>query len=156
RAFERVYEMVGKGRYEVVHNHAFDAPAVTLASSQSAPVLHTLHLPPDEPVAEAIRQAVGRHPSPAVACVSVGQANAWRRVVRVDAILAPLIPTRQIEFSPAAGSGAVFAGRFSPEKGAADAIAIARLARVEIDLFGDSYDADYTRERIDPRKADPG
>src|SRR5262249_53821366 len=155
-AFARVYEMVGEGRYDIVHNHAFDAPAVSLAPTQSAPVGHTLHLPPDEPAAEAIRQAVRGRPSPVVACVSVSQAKAWRRVVPVDAILAPLIPTGQIKFSPAAGSGAVFAGRFSPEKGAADAIAIARLAGVKIDLFGASYDADSTRQQIDPRGAAPG
>ena len=33
---------------------------------------------------------------------------------------------------------------------------IARLARVGIDVFGDSYDARYAREQIDPRRADPG
>jgi glycosyltransferase involved in cell wall biosynthesis len=86
----------------------------------------------------------------------VSHANAWRRIVPVDAILPPYIPTREIHFSPTAGSGAVFAGRFSPEKGAADAIAIARLAGVEIDVFGDSYDAAYTREQIDPWRAEPG
>jgi UDP-glucose:tetrahydrobiopterin glucosyltransferase len=156
RAFARVYEMVRDGRYDVVHNHAFDAPAVSLAPRQSTPALHTLHLPPDRAIADALREAVRRSSPPVVACVSQSHATAWRRIVPVDAILPPLIPTRRIPFSVAAGSGAVFAGRFSPEKGAADAIAIARLADIEIDLFGDSYDADYAREQIDPRGADPG
>jgi UDP-glucose:tetrahydrobiopterin glucosyltransferase len=156
RAFARVYDMVREGPYDVVHNHAFDAPAIGLASRLSAPVVHTIHLPPDAAVAGAIRQAVRRSPPPLVACVSVSHANAWRRIVRVDAILPPYIPTRQIHFSPAAGSGAVFAGRFSPEKGAADAIAIAQLAGVEIDVFGDSYDVEYARQQIDPRRADQG
>jgi UDP-glucose:tetrahydrobiopterin glucosyltransferase len=156
RAFARVYDLVGEAGYDVVHNHAFDAPAVDLASTLRAPVVHTIHLPPDTPVAGAMRQAVLRSPPPVVACVSVSHANAWRRIVPVDAILSPFIPTRQIPFSPTAGSGAVFAGRFSPEKGAADAIAIARLAGVEIDLFGDRYDAQYARDNLDPRRADPG
>jgi UDP-glucose:tetrahydrobiopterin glucosyltransferase len=156
RAFARVYDLVREGGYDVVHNHAFDAPAVDLASTLRAPVVHTIHLPPDTAVAGALHQAVGRSPSPVVACVSESHANAWRRIVPADAILPPYIPTRHIHFSPTAGSGAVFAGRFSPEKGAADAIAIARLAGVEIDVFGDSYDADYASEKIDPRRADPG
>ena len=156
RAFARVYKLVREGRYDVVHNHAFDAPAVDLASTLSAPVVHTIHLPPDTAVAGAIRQALRRSPPPVVACVSVSHANAWRRIVPVDAILPPYIPTRQIHFSPAAGSGAVFAGRFSPEKGAADAIAIARIAGVEIDVFGESYEPEYAREQIDPRRAEPG
>jgi glycosyltransferase involved in cell wall biosynthesis len=77
-------------------------------------------------------------------------------VVPVDAILPPYIPTQRINFSPNAGFGAVFAGRLSPEKGAADAIAIARLAGIEIDLFGDLYDADYVRDQIDPLRGEPG
>jgi glycosyltransferase involved in cell wall biosynthesis len=156
RAFARVYEVVSDASYDIVHNHAFDAPAVGLASTLRVPVVHTIHLPPDAAVAGALRESVRRSPPPVVACVSVSHANAWRRIVPVDAILPPYIPTRQIPFSPAAGSGAVFAGRLSPEKGAADAIAIARLAGVQIDLFGDVYDADYAREQIDARRAQPG
>ena len=53
------------------------------------------------------------------------------------------------------GRAHVFAGRLSPEKGAAEAIEIARAAGVRIDLYGDSYDAEYARDRIDPRRADP-
>ena len=44
----------------------------------------------------------------------------------------------------------------SPEKGAAEAIDIARTAGVPIHLYGDVYDARYTREQIDPRRAWPG
>jgi glycosyltransferase involved in cell wall biosynthesis len=156
RAFARVYEIVRERRYDVVHNHAFDAPAVKLASGLCASVVHTIHLPPDTAVAAALREATqGSHP-PAVACVSASHANAWRQIVTVDAILPPYIPTGQIPFSSNPGNGAVFAGRFSPEKGAADAIAIARIAGVQLDLFGDSYDADYTRRQIDPLRATPG
>jgi glycosyltransferase involved in cell wall biosynthesis len=155
-AFARVYGLVRESRYDVVHNHAFDVPAVTRASALSAPVVHTIHLPLDRGVADALRQVARGNPAPTVACVSVAQAKAWRKVVPIDAILPPYIPTRQIHFSPAAGSGAVFAGRLSPEKGAAEAIAIARSARIRIDVFGDRYDAEYARNRIDPMSAEPG
>jgi len=156
RAFAGVYGAIGRDTYDVVHNHAFDAPAVTLATKARAPVLHTLHLPPDGPVAAALRHAVGRDPRPTLAGVSTFQASAWQRVVPLDAILPPHVPTRLIGWSPTAGDGAVFAGRLSPEKGAAEAIGIAGAAGVRIDVYGDSYDAGYTREEIDPRRADPG
>ena len=156
RAFARVYDLVRDGGYDLVHNHAFDAPAVDLATTLDAPLVHTVHLPPDRAVAGALRQAARHSSPPVVACVSESQADAWRRIVPVDAILPSYIPTRQIPFSLAAGSGALFAGRFSPEKGAAQAIAIARLAGVEIAVYGDAYDADYAREEIDPRRAEPG
>jgi UDP-glucose:tetrahydrobiopterin glucosyltransferase len=155
RAFGRVYAMVRDRDHDIVHNHAFDPPAIELASTLEAPVVHTLHLPPASGVAEALRRAATRGRPPAVACVSEHQARAWRRILRVDAILPPLVPTADIPFSPRAGAGAVFAGRLSAEKGAAEAIEIARTAGVPIELFGERYDERYARERIEPRRADP-
>src|SRR5229473_1543649 len=155
-AFARVYDSMQTVRYDVIHNHAFDAPAVRLAAALHAPVVHTLHLPPDEAVASALRHAARSGRPPAVAAVSVFQASAWRRIVRVDAILPPYVPTSVIPWSRTAGDGAVFAGRLSPEKGAAEAIDIARAAGVPIDVYGDTYDAGYSREQIDPRRAWPG
>ena len=84
------------------------------------------------------------------------QAGAWRRVVPVGAVLPPYPSTRDIPWSSSAGQGAVFAGRLSPEKGAAEAIDIARAAGVPIDVYGDTYDAGYSREQIGPRRAWPG
>ena len=91
-----------------------------------------------------------------MAVVSDFQASAWRRIVPVDAILPPYPPTRVIRWSETAGEGALFAGRFSPEKGTAEAIDIARAAGVPIDVYGDPYDPGYTREQIEARRNWPG
>jgi glycosyltransferase involved in cell wall biosynthesis len=155
-AFGSVYSSVREIRYDVIHNHAFDAPAIRLATALDAPVVHTLHLPLDGAVVAALRDAARRDRPPTVAGVSAFQVSAWRRVVRVDAILPPYVPTRLISWSPEAGTGAVFAGRLSPEKGAAEAIDIAQAAGVRIDVYGDIYDAVYAREQIDPRRNAPG
>jgi UDP-glucose:tetrahydrobiopterin glucosyltransferase len=155
RSFARLYAALRENTYDVVHNHAFDAPAVREACALSAPVVHTVHLPPERAVAAALRHAVRCDPAPMVACVSAHQAQAWRGLVSVDAILPPLIPTTQIPFSPAAGFGAVFAGRLSREKGAAEAIAIAAMAGIRLELFGDVYDPEYARAQIEPKRAEP-
>jgi UDP-glucose:tetrahydrobiopterin glucosyltransferase len=155
-AFASVYARVRGSRYDVIHNHAFDAPAITLAAELGAPVVHTLHLPPDRAVAAALRSAEQWDEPPAVGVVSVSQARAWRQVVRVDAILPPFVPTASIPWSRSAGEGALFAGRLSPEKGAADAIDIAHAAGIPIDVYGDAYDPGYAREQIGPRRARPG
>jgi glycosyltransferase involved in cell wall biosynthesis len=155
-AFAVTYAAVRAGRYDVVHNHAFDAPAISLAAGLDAPVVHTLHLPPDPAIAAALDQAAGEARPPAVACVSRSQAAAWRAVTQVDAVLPPFVPTAAVPWSDAAGDGAVFAGRLSPEKGAAEAIDIARAAGVSIDVYGDAYDAGYARAAIEPRRARPG
>lgn len=151
-AFAAAYALMRRNRYDVVHNHAFDAPAIRLAATQRAPAVHTLHLPPDPAIAAAItdtRPAV-------VAGVSQFQANAWRRVVPVSAVLPPYPRVSAISWSDVAGRGALFAGRLSREKGAAEAIDIARAAGLPVDVYGDVYDAEYSREQIDPRRAWPG
>jgi glycosyltransferase involved in cell wall biosynthesis len=155
-AFAAAYARMRETRYDVIHNHAFDAPAVRLATTMPAPVVHTLHLPPNEPVAAALRQAAQDGRRPGVATVSSFQAGAWHRVVHVDAILPPYPPTHTIAWSSAPGNGVLFAGRLSPEKGAAEAIDIARTVGMPIDIYGDVYDADYVRKRIAPRQAEPG
>ncbi len=155
-AFASAYSAVRETRYDIVHNHAFDAPAIGLATGLNTPVVHTLHLPPDAAIAAALRQAAQGGQPPAVACVSEFQASTWRGVARVDAILPPYVPTRSVPWSDAAGDGAVFAGRLSPEKGAAEAIDIAQVAGARIDVYGDVYDAEYARAQIGPRRDAPG
>jgi glycosyltransferase involved in cell wall biosynthesis len=155
-AFTTAYMAMQVIRYDVVHNHAFDAPAVRLATALQAPVVHTLHLPPDQAVSAALRHVARRSRPPAVAVVSEFQARAWGQVVDVDAVLPPYPPTRAMAWSAAPGQGALFAGRLSPEKGAAEAIDIAQSAGVPIDVYGDVYDAEYSRDQIDPRRDRPG
>jgi glycosyltransferase involved in cell wall biosynthesis len=155
-AFASAYRAVRETGYDIVHNHAFDAPAISLAAGLEAHVVHTLHLPPETAVAEALGIATQGSRPPAVACVSMTQATAWRTLTRVDAILPPYVPTRSVPWSDAAGDGAVFAGRLSPEKGAAEAIDIARAAGARIDVYGDAYDASYAREQVGPRRREPG
>jgi glycosyltransferase involved in cell wall biosynthesis len=155
-AFAAAYASLCRTRYDVIHNHAFDAPAVRLATELPAPVVHTLHLPPDGAVTTALREAAHSARPPTVAAVSAFQARAWREVVDVDAILLPCVPTGAIPWSPAAGQGALFAGRLSPEKGVAEAVAIAAAAGLPLDVYGDAYDTGYARETIGPLATTPG
>jgi len=155
-AFAGAYAGMRDGGYDVIHNHAFDAPAVRLATALPAPVLHTLHLPPDVALTAALDQSARTSRPPVVATVSDFQAAAWRRVIGVDAILPPFVPTRLIPYRMEAGFGAVFAGRLSPEKGAAEAIGIAAAAGLPIDVYGDAYDEVYARDVIAPQRARPG
>ena len=155
-AFTAAYSRMQLSRYDLVHNHAFDAPAVRLATTLHVPVVHTLHLPPDTAVSAALRDAARGGRPPTVACVSAFQASAWRRVVPVDAVLPPYPPTGVIPWSATVGQGALFAGRLSPEKGAAEAIDIASAAGVPIDVYGDPYDLQYALEQIEPRRGRTG
>jgi UDP-glucose:tetrahydrobiopterin glucosyltransferase len=156
RAFAAVYASVRRVSYDVVHNHAFDPPAVVLASALESPIVHTLHLPPDPPMAAAVAEARRSQNPPTIAAVSASQAEAWRALGPVDVILPDGVPVERIRWSATGGDGVVFAGRFSPEKGAEDAIAIAREAGVRIDLYGEPYDPEYARARVSSHLGEAG
>jgi len=155
-AFEAAYARMRDAGYDVIHNHAFDAPAVRFATTVPTPVLHTLHLPPEATLETALEQAARSVRPPVIATVSAFQAAAWSRVVGVNEILRPYVPTRVIPHSVTRGHGAVFAGRLSPEKGAAEALDIASAAGLSIDVYGDAYDEGYARDQIAPRQARSG
>jgi glycosyltransferase involved in cell wall biosynthesis len=155
-AYARVFDALGERHYDVVHNHAFDAPAIQGAVGIAAPVIHTLHLPPERSVVDALRHASQAQHPPVIATVSTAQADAWRRLVNVDTVLRVGVATERIPWSATPAAGAVFAGRLSPEKGAFDAIAIARRAGMSIDLYGDAYDDDYAERVVRAADGQPG
>jgi UDP-glucose:tetrahydrobiopterin glucosyltransferase len=156
RAFQQVFELVDRVSYDVVHNHAFDQPAVRLAAQLRAPVVHTLHLPPDPAMAAVLSHAAHAANRPTVAAVSDASAAGWRKLTRVDVVLRNGVPVDRMPWSTDGGAKLLFAGRFSAEKGAADAIAVARAAGIPIELYGDPYDPDYMREEIEPHRHDRG
>lgn len=155
-AFRSVYAAIAVQEYDVVHNHAFDASAITLAAGILARVVHTLHLPPDVALAGAIRAARSSPHPPTIVAVSASQALAWSRLEPVDVVLANGVPTSRMPWSHRAGKGVVYAGRLSQEKGAAEAIAIARAAGLDIDVFGEAYDPGYSAQCIEPWRDAPG
>ena len=155
-AFASVYAAVAEVPYDVVHNHAFDPTAVRWATTLTSPVAHTLHLPPDPAMAVALREARSSENRPMVATVSASQAIAWETWTSVDTVLRDGVPVGQIPWSVDSDSAVVFAGRLSPEKGAADAIAIARQAGLPIHLYGDPYDIDYAQSLTEAHRDDLG
>jgi glycosyltransferase involved in cell wall biosynthesis len=107
-------------------------------------------------MAAALNEALGSARPPTIAAVSASSAAGWQRLTRIHAVLRNGVPVDQVPWSEEAGRGLLFAGRFSAEKGAADAIAIAEQAELPIELYGEPYDQDYFRERIEPQKRRPG
>lgn len=156
RAFEHAYRLIGKGGYDLVHNHSFDAPAIRLGADLGPAVIHTLHLPPDRSIASTIRQLSHSGRTPIVVTVSKWAGAAWSELVQVNAVVRNGVPLNRISWSPEGGEGALFAGRFSPEKGAMEAIEIAVAAGVPISLIGNPYDPAYTALLEDRCRNGPG
>ena len=154
-AYEHVFEMVGRGGYDVVHSHGFDPPALRRARAGRARVIHTVHLPPEPEAADALRVAQGAGEPAIVVGVSVAQETAWSPLIAFDRVIRNGVPVGLIPWSDQAGDGLIFAGRLSAEKGAAVAIEIARRSGERIDLYGAAYDEDYARDLRRRHEDDP-
>jgi glycosyltransferase involved in cell wall biosynthesis len=154
-AYEHVFGMVERGDYDVVHSHGFDPPALRRARAGRAPIIHTIHLPPEHEAAAALREAQGRSEPGIVVGVSESQARAWSSLVRFDRVIRNGVPVDRIPWSDRPGHGVVFAGRLSAEKGAATAIQIALMSDERIDLYGTAYDEDYARALRLRHEGDP-
>lgn len=149
RSFALAYEVIGE-RFDVVHNHGFDPPAIT-ESPTHTPVTHTLHLPPTNEMVDAISR---KHGSPsAYVCVSEAQALIWRRHTRIDKVILNGVPVERIPWESSSSPYVMFAGRLSREKGPHIAIDIAAKAGIPISVAGPTYDEDYVRQQILSRAA---
>jgi glycosyltransferase involved in cell wall biosynthesis len=146
QAYDHVFGMVERGDYDVVHSHGFDPPALRRTRAGHAPIIHTVHLPPEPEAAAALREAQLSGEPGTVVGVSASQASAWSSLIRFDVVIRNGVPVERIPWSEAPGRGLVFAGRISAEKGAAAAIEIALMADQRIDLYGTTYDEDYARD----------
>jgi len=154
-AYEHVFGIVERGGYDVVHSHGFDPPALRRARAGGAPVIHTVHLPPEPEAAEALREAQHASKPGIVVGVSASQARLWSPLVRFDRVIRNGVPVSLIPWSEKPGEGLIFAGRLSPEKGAAMAVEIALLSEERIDLYGAAYDDDYARDLRRRHEGDP-
>lgn len=136
-AIMKMFEDIASEGFDVVSQHAFDAPAFSLADG--LPVLHTLHLPPLVP---AVVDAASRVDRSRLATMSRAAVAAWRAAgVEVGEVLPNGVPDLAAGGLP--GPVALVAGRISPEKGIEHALAAARSAGLDVMVAGAQYDPAY-------------
>jgi len=167
RAFAHAYAVIANsaGKHDLLHAHAYDLPAFTLADRQPLPVVHTLHLPA---VDAAIRAALGtlaplrsntsNHASPWIITVSHACAATYTDFCRMDAVIYNGIAVDDIPFGVAPALHGqppepylLYAGRITPEKGVEDALAIANAAGYRLLMVGAVYNPAYYASRVAPR-----
>lgn len=165
-AFLHAYRVIAAHarEHDLVHAHAYDWPALVLASLQPLPVLHTLHLPAvDARISRALATlAPINTPTPTrLVTVSHACAATYAPTCRIDAVIYNGIDTSRIPFkteAPGEHSGhdeqrsyLLYAGRITPEKGVEDALEIATRAGHPLLLAGGIYDDAYYTARIASR-----
>lgn len=156
RAFNLVRQWLAAagGAIDVVHAHAYDAPAFSQLAQAPQPVCHTLHLPPLDPAVTRAARTVAAAPLRPAALVTVSEANAaaWREAdVPLAAIIPNGIDVDAVPFGSETVDGGrylLFAGRLAPEKGPDRAIQAARAVGLPLVLVGGVYDAAFAEQAV--------
>lgn len=87
--------------------------------------------------------------------VSRVQSDAWRAAGVPNTPVPNGVPTGRFPWSVRPGDGALFAGRFTAEKGVLDAIRIAERAHTTLSLAGWPYDRAFAEREVYPRASRP-
>jgi UDP-glucose:tetrahydrobiopterin glucosyltransferase len=142
-AFLRIaYEVRRRAsEFDVVHNHAFDAPAFELLGEAHPRIVHTIHLPPVLPA--VTRAAAHAAPGSTMVSVSAFMAQAWESLVGATHIIRNGVPVDRIPFGAEPGATWLFVGRIAAEKGLEDALTVAEGAGRRLRVIGGVYDAAY-------------
>jgi glycosyltransferase involved in cell wall biosynthesis len=150
RAFAAVRAWIDQHTSEIdlIHAHAYDAPAFKALRGAPRPVLHTLHLPPLD--AAVVRAAAAARDA-ALVTVSEANARAWRdKSVPVAQVIHNGIDVGRIKVGQRRGTHLVCAGRLSPEKGTHIAVAVARRSGRSLLVVGGAYDEAYFASAVAP------
>ncbi|WP_261949374.1 glycosyltransferase [Rhodococcus sp. T9N] len=138
------------GRFDLVHNHSLHYLPVAMAPMLPTPLLTTLHTPPT-PWLESAMAASGQRGR--FAAVSQHTANSWEHATGPLTVVHNGVDTEC--WSPGSGGDRlIWFGRIVPEKGAHQAIAAARIARMPLVLAGPISDHRYFSEMIEPHLDD--
>ena len=129
------------GDFDVVHNH-LDWLPLALGGAWRAPLVTTIHGFSGPAILPAYRAGRSGY-------VSISDAD---RSPDLDylATIHHGIDMAEFPAGPAAGDGLVAFGRIHPDKGTAEAIAIARRTGRSLVICGPIHDADYFRAEVEP------
>ncbi|WP_382305768.1 glycosyltransferase [Herbiconiux sp. UC225_62] len=134
----------GADRFDIVHNNSLHHLPVAMSSALTVPMVTTLHTPPTPWLESAIRLT----PSARFVAVSRFTAEQWRSSTGAGVILNGVDTERWAVGE--GGGGAIWFGRFVPEKAPHLAIHAARIAGMPLDLAGPIFDREYFQRKVEP------
>ena len=131
------------GGFDVLHNHADFLP-LTYAALVATPVLTTIHGFSSERILPVYRAFNGL-----TSYVSISEADRHPDLAYLATVYHGL-DFGEFTFRAEPGAYLVFFGRLHPDKGAADAIRVARAAGCQLVLAGIVQDREYFEREVEP------
>ena len=142
-------ERIAAGGFDVVHNNSLHRFAIEPAQTALVPTVTSLHVPPYDALHWFVTASVT--PAHRLTVTSQSQMRAWfpHGAPPEASVLHNGIDPAAWPFG-AAGEGAIWCGRITPNKGTHLAIRAALLAGVPLVLFGSIEDPDYWAAEVEP------
>jgi glycosyltransferase involved in cell wall biosynthesis len=137
------FELASTGAFDILHNH-FDFVPLTYTRLISTPVVTTVHGFSSERIVPVYR---AYNASTHLVAIS---ASDRRSDLTYAATIHHGIPLEEFTFRPDPGEYLLFFGRIHPDKGAREAIKVARRTGHKLILAGIIQDADYFRTSVEP------
>ncbi len=131
------------GRFDIIHNQA-DFPAHAFARLVDTPIVTTIHGFSSDRILPMYAPFQDR-----IAYVAISEADRHPDL-RYAATIHHGIPIADFAFDPVGSDDLLFFGRIHPDKGAAEAIAVAREAGRRLNMYGIVQDDDYYRRTVAP------
>ena len=149
-AFDRAFSHVAENGYDVVHNNALFPDIITRCAHAGIPCVTSQHVPPFANMVEAVRGSSGRaHVGFTV--TSEDQKALWMaRGCDTVQVVPNGVDTDAWRPASVVGNHFTWVGRIVPNKGLAEAVRAAALARAELRIFGPIEDAGYYRTLVEP------
>ena len=149
-AFERAKAAIMAGNFDVVHNNSLYPDVIEWMAGQGIPCVTSQHVPPFKSMTDAVATA-SHHRNAQFTVTSDSQLSLWSDTCRRNMRCVP----NGIDCSAWMPSDDIanyftWIGRIVPNKGLAQAAAAARIANVELRIFGPIEDAPYFAEHVEP------
>ncbi|WP_160683722.1 glycosyltransferase [Parapontixanthobacter aurantiacus] len=153
KAFANAWREIEAGDFDVVHNNSLFVEVIEWADRTGFPCVTSQHVPPFRLMSEQVCAA--RSPTSLFTVTSQSQRPLWPadcldkiRVVANGVDCAFWKPASEV------GNHFVWAGRITPNKGLAEAVAAAGEANAQLRIFGPIEDKTYYNTMIAPNLTD--
>ncbi|SPJ24850.1 Glycogen synthase [Palleronia abyssalis] len=150
RAYGDALDVLGSGRFDVVHNNGLHRFPPRFARRDRMPMVTTLHVPPFDVLKRAVDDGVA--PWHAYTVTSQRQMHSWWGDAPPDAarVVSNGIDMGDWPYQPQGNGEAVWVGRITRTKAPHLAVEAARIAGRQLTLFGSIEDRDYFEEDLRP------
>ncbi|MEC7818045.1 MAG: glycosyltransferase [Pseudomonadota bacterium] len=153
--FASAFDRVRAGSFDLVHNNSLFAPVIGWCADAGIPCVTSQHVPPFGAMRDAVAANLGR-PGVEVTVTSHHQVSLWPEVCRDRLRVVPngvdtdLWRPQAAKPEDPVGDHLSWVGRIAPNKGTAEAVRAASLARAALRVFGPIEDAAYFAREVAP------